>query len=222
MVCMGWMYMFPYLLFGTNISSLNETYLVFIVYNPAVSLIIFLTSVASLFVALINANIKSSTSPLMHIVPAKLTASFLFLLVSQILWKVIVDIYGFEYSLGFEHFLREVYSIFSLILALSIFTKMAVILIAAVLLLHRHYIGYFLSYLILLTISLTSLGNPFTMNPLHLLPGFTSEINSIIQRQNEWCETLEFFYFSLYKISVFILTAVFIVNTRGSRIDAGK
>jgi hypothetical protein len=100
--------------------------------------------------------------------------------------------------------------------------KMALVLTAAVLLLRRHYIGYLLSYLILLTISLTSLGNPFTMNPLHLLPGFTSEIDSIIQRQNEWCETLQFFYFSLYKISVFILTALFILNTRGSSIEAGK
>src|SRR4030042_1111078 len=93
-----------------NISSLDNIWHLFIVYHPAVSLIIFLTSAASLFVALMLADIKSNTSPLMNKIPVKLTASLLLLLVFQMLWKVIVDIYGFEYGLGFRNFLREVYS----------------------------------------------------------------------------------------------------------------
>jgi hypothetical protein len=166
-------------------------------------------------IALILANIKSSVSPLMHRVPVKLTALLLILPILYTLWRGIPELCGFEYSP------KEIYSIFRLILALLIITKIILILSAAALLLRRHYVGYFITYLILLTVSLTWLGNTYSTDPRYYFSGFTGIVAGITKMNITQNEILPFIH-DLSYVSYAILTLLLIVNTREDKKKTGE
>jgi hypothetical protein len=191
----------------------------FFVYRPSVLLFILLSSVISLSIVLRSVDIKSICSPLMDRVPVKPTALLLIVLVLYTLGKVIADIYGFEFN---ERINLAILFYISLVRAFFITMKVILILSAAVLLLRQRYVGYFLSYLILMTIALTWLGNTLTINPLHLFPGINGVVNAAIQWHLTRYDLLPLFFSTLLNIFSFILALVFIINSRGTGEKTGE
>ncbi len=82
--------------------------------------------------------------------------------------------------------------------------------------------GYFLSYLILLTVSLTWLGYTLNINPLHLFPGVKGVIKAIIQWRLPQYDLLPLFFSSLFNVFCFILTLFILVGTKDIKEEMDK
>ncbi len=193
-----------------NISSVNPMCRFFFVYNPFVALIIFLSSFVSLLIVLWSSDIRSITSPLIDRIPTRLTAFLLLALLLYSLWMVITDLYGFEFNSRMD---LSILFYTSLILTFFITMKIIVILSAFLLFVRRRYIGYFLSYLVLMTISLTWVGNTYTPDPRYLFLGFGKLLSAIIHTHITGHELLLFVY-DLFYVSSFVLTILFILKTK--------
>jgi hypothetical protein len=82
-------------------------------------------------------------------------------------------------------------------------------------------VGYFLSYLILLTVSLTWLGYTLNINPLHLFPGVTGVIEAVIQWQLPQYKLLPYFFSTLFSAVCFFLTLFILVGLRDTKEEIG-
>ncbi len=194
-----------------NISRVNEIYHLFLVYHPFISLPIFLSSVISLFVVLLSSDTKLYTSSLLDRTPIKTTALILLVLLTYTVWPAISSLYGFKYS-GTVDLVRSLYT--SLLYILYISTRMILLLFALVLLMRRHNMGYFLSYLILMTVSLAWIGSTDTSDPRDLLFGFKGIVDAIIQMRITGHGLVSLFISNLFHISYVILAVIFVFNTK--------
>jgi hypothetical protein len=173
----------------------------FFIYNPLVSLYIFVSSIIALTIVLWSFDIKSMTSLLTDIVPPNLTASLFFVLVLNTFWGVFVDLSRFEFTERIDVLVLFI----ALVHTFFITMKVLLLLTAGFSLLLRRHIGYFLSYLIFLTFSLNWLGCVFSSNPLSLFPGLKEAIEAHVQGQVPKYNVILLSLYYIIHVSYFII-----------------
>jgi|GEM_PF-5778599 len=136
----------------------------FFIFNPLVSLFILVSSIISLTIVLWSFDIRSITSPLMDIIPPNLMASLLFVLVFRTLLGVFAGLSRFEFTTRIDLLVIFI----ALVHTFFITVEVLLLLAGGFALLRRRYIGYFVSYLFLLILSLNWLGCIYSSNPLSL------------------------------------------------------
>ncbi len=193
-----------------NISSINSMLRFHFIYNPFVSLAIFISSVIALFIILMTSNTKQITSPLIDRMPKKTTLLLLLWLFLSPLRKAIVDIYGFSFDNN-EDLTILFYT--SIIRGFFIILHIGMVMSAAFLIIRRSYLGYFLSFLILISISFNWLCNTYVSDPRLLFFGFELAGKAILTKQMTTDAMLSLIS-NVFYISCFLLVFVTIFRIR--------